>query len=246
MTATVYDLDGNPVGLFAPAGGVDNTILDNIRGIEISPDDTLLVSVGGGANDDAIAEFDATGAYIGNLVANGAGGLDSPFDVLLRGSDYLVPGITSDAIHSYDLTGAANPDFSPVDTFPEQAAEIPSGNVLVGNFSGAEEGVLEYMSDGTFVDSYDPASLGGYRGVYELGNGNILTTNGGGVHEIDRTGALVETKISGVSGRFITFVQQGTGLPESTPVPALGNGMLVLMVLLVAGIALWAGRRQVG
>lgn len=44
----------------------------------------------------------------------------------------------------------------------------------------------------------------GNRGVYALGNGNILTTNGSGVHEIDGvTGALVRTVVAGVSGRFI-------------------------------------------
>ena len=96
--------------------------------------------------------------------------------------------------------------FSPISSFPEQLAEAASGNILVANFSGTEEGVVEYTSAGGFVGIYDPAGLGGYRGAYELPNGNILTTNGGGVHEIDRSGNLVETKISGVSARFIEFL----------------------------------------
>ena len=62
---------------------------------------------------------------------------------------------------------------------------------------------MEFTPAGGVVGIYDPASLGGYRGVYELPNGNLLVTNGAGVHEIDRSGNLVETKISGVSGRFI-------------------------------------------
>lgn len=32
-------------------------------------------------------------------------------------------------------------------------------------------------------------------------------TNGGGVHEIDRMGNLVESKITGVSARFIELIQ---------------------------------------
>ena len=32
-----YDLEGNYLGVFAPAGGVDNAILDNIRGIALAP-----------------------------------------------------------------------------------------------------------------------------------------------------------------------------------------------------------------
>jgi len=201
-----YDMDGNFLGTFAPAGGVDTSILDNVRGIGLSPNNTLLVTVGGGANDDSVAEFDGSGAYLGNFVANGSGGLDSPFDVFQYNSEFLVGGISSDAIHRYDLTGAYIADLTPLDTFPEQIGMAANGNVLVSNFSGSQEGVVEFTSAGALVGIYDPASLGGYRGVYELPNGNILTTNGSGVHEIDRTGTLIETKISGVSARFITHL----------------------------------------
>jgi len=206
-----YAVDtGAYVGVFAPAGGANTAILDNIRGIAVRPSDGhLLVSVGGGANDDAIAEFDTTGTYVGNFVANGAAGLDSPFDVTAFGADWLVGGITSDAIHRYDAGGSALTNFSAINTFPEQVSVTGGGNVLVGNFSGTEEGVVEYSSTGSLVGIYDPASLGGYRGAYELGNGNILTTNGSGVHEIDRSGNLVQTKIAGVSGRFIELAIQG-------------------------------------
>src|SRR5690606_9824040 len=53
-----YDCEGNFVGLFAPAGGVNTAILDNIRGIRIDPTGTRLwVTVAGGANAGAVAEF---------------------------------------------------------------------------------------------------------------------------------------------------------------------------------------------
>jgi hypothetical protein len=199
-----YDaLTGAYLGVFAPAGGADTSILDNIRGIAMSNNGTLLVTVGGGANASSVAEFDSSGNYLGNLVANGSGGLNSPFDVFLRSSDYLVGGITSDDILSYDLTGAFLSTLTPINTFPEQINMAANGNVLVANFSGTEEGLVEYTSTGTLVGIYDPPSLGGYRGIYELPNGNLLTTNGSGVHEVDRSGNLVETKISGVSARFI-------------------------------------------
>ncbi|MCB1036695.1 MAG: IPTL-CTERM sorting domain-containing protein, partial [Acidobacteria bacterium] len=128
-------------------------------------------------------------------------------------------------------------------TFPEQISQIASGNVLVANFSGTQEGVVELDPAGMVVGTYDPASLGGYRGAYELPNGNILTTNGSGVHEIDRSGNLVETKISGVSARFIELVGGDTGEP---PVPALeiptlstwGLVAMVLALLILGGLAL--------
>jgi hypothetical protein len=203
-----YALDGTYLGVFAPAGGADTSILDNIRGISLRANGNLLVTVGGGTNDDAVAEFDTSGNYLGNFVANASGGLDSPFDVLL-GTDALVGGINSDAIHRYDVTtGAYIADLTAINSFPEQLAFASSnGNLLVANFSGTEEGIVEYMLDGTQVGIYDPASLGGYRGVYELPNGNLLVTNGSGVHEIDRMGNLVESKITSVSARFIELIQ---------------------------------------
>ena len=243
-----YDLSGTYIGVFAPAGGADTSILDNIRGIAIrSSDGHLLVSVGGGANDDAIAEFDTSGNYVGNFVANGSDGLDSPFDVYERSADFLVGGITSDVIHSYDAAGSPNPQFAPIDGFPEQIGEALNGNVLVANFTGTQEGVVEFDATGTVVDIYDPASLGGYRGVYELPNGNILTTNGSGVHEIDRTGALVETKISGVSARFIQLVGAAapTGTTSLEDIPTLhGTSLAALVLLLGLAGAMLLGRTR--
>ena len=45
-----YDLDGNFLGTFAPAGGPNPTILDNVRGIALRSNGNLLVTVGSGAN----------------------------------------------------------------------------------------------------------------------------------------------------------------------------------------------------
>lgn len=242
-----YGLDGTYIGIFAPAGGVDNTILDNLRGISLDPaNGNLLVSVGGGANDDSIAEFDTAGNFVGNRVANGAGGLDSPFDVLVRNNSLFVGGINSDLIHTYDLAGTSTGSFAPIDTFPEQLAPSSTGGLLVANFSGAQEGIVEYDAAGAVLGVYNPPSLGGYRGVYELPNGNLLVTNGGGVHEIDRAGVLIETKIAGVSGRFIEFVGPAAApLPDPVEVPSLNlNGLITLMLALLAMAGLVQRRRQ--
>jgi cysteine-rich repeat protein len=200
-----YDLNGTYVGVFAPAGGADTSILDNIRGIALRPNGNLLVTVGGGTNTDAVAEFDTTGAHLGNFVAAAAGGLGSPFDVLLLPDrdTWLVGGINSDMIHRYGLTGAPLTALAGIDGFPEQIARAANGNVLVANFSGTQEGVVELTADGALVDVHTAPGLGGYRGVWELANGNLLTTTGTGVHEINRMGNLVQTKMSGVSARFI-------------------------------------------
>lgn len=228
-----YDLDGNYLGVFAPAGGPNTAILDNIRGISLRPNGNLLVTVGSGANTNSVAEFDTAGNYLGNFIAAGAGGLASPFDVYGRAADWLVAGISgTTGLLRYDLNGSFLNVFAPFSSFPEQIDEAANGNVLVANFSpSSNEGVLEYTSTGVFVGRYDPPTLGGYRGAYELPNGNILTTTGTGVHEISRAGALVQTKISGVSARFIEFVLPSL-LPRANADSAVSYGYHVFIDVL--------------
>jgi hypothetical protein len=197
-----FDLDGNYLGIFAPAGGPNTNILNNIRGISLDAVGNLLVTTADATNVDAVAMFDTAGNYLGNFIASGAGGLDSPFDIYGRTADWLVASIDSDNVLRFDLTGAPLGVFAAVSNFPEQISEAGNSNVLVSNFGGTE-GVYEFTAAGASVGVYDPPTLGGYRGVFELGNGNILTTTGAGVFEIDRSATLVSTKISGVSGRFI-------------------------------------------
>lgn len=205
-----YAMSGAYIGVFAPAGGVNLAILNNIRGIALRANSNLLVTVGEGGNTDAVAEFDTGGNYLGNFVTAAAGGLDSPFDVLLT-TDALVSGTSSDAIHRYNVTtGAYIANLAAVDSFPEQLALAANGNILVANYSGTQEGIVEITAAGALVGVYNPATLTGYRGVYELPNGNILTTTATGVHEIDRAGNLVETKITGASARYIELIEEAT------------------------------------
>jgi hypothetical protein len=201
-----YDLNGNYLGIFAPIGGANTSILDNIRGMALRPNGNLLVTVAASANANAVAEFDSDGNYLGNFIANGSGGLNSPFDIYQREeTDWLVSSINSDEILRYGLAdGAPLGQFVSINSFPQQIFDTANGNVLVSNFSGVS-GVHEFTSDGSLVGIYAPSGLSGYRGVYELGNGNLLASTSGGVFEIDRSGNLVAVKYEGV-GRFVQFV----------------------------------------
>jgi len=67
-----YDLDGNFIGWFAPSGGPNNNMLDNVRGWGLKADGNILVTTASGSNTDAIVEFDTAGNHIGNFIANGA------------------------------------------------------------------------------------------------------------------------------------------------------------------------------
>lgn len=203
-----YDFDGNYLGIFAPAGGRDTSILDNIRGIALRPNGHLLVTVASSENANTVAEFDTSGNYLGAFITAGSGGLSSPFDVYQRKDvDWLVSSINNNLVLSYQLaTGAPITDFASINSFPQQLLEIGNGNVLVGNFSGTQVGVVELTSSGVLVGVYNPGGVSSYRGVYELPNGNLLTSTSGGVFEIDRSGNLVDTKYSGTA-RFIEFVR---------------------------------------
>ena len=205
-----FSVEGDYEGIFAPIGGVNNNILDNIRGMYLRDDGHLLVTVASGGNAHAIAEFDTEGNYLGNFIDNNAGGMAGPWSIVYRESfdDYLISTSTSNAVHRFDSDGLPLGDFVPSLNFPEQMYETSDGNILVATFSNPS-GVYEYDSSGTQVGYYSVVT--GLRGVYELGNGNILVTNGSGVYEIDRNNTIVDTKITGVNARFISFVGPSTG-----------------------------------
>ena len=206
-----FDLSGTYLGIFAPAGGPNPAVLNNIRGISLRPNGNLLVTNSDATNNDAVAEFDTGGTYLGNFIANGAGGIDSPFDVFYRSDAVMVSGSSSSNVIEYDTSGAPVGVLAPIPTFPEQVTRAANGNYLVANFSpSASEGIYDIQPNGTIVGIYDTATTGGYRGVWELANGNLLVTTGSGVYEITRVvpSTLVDTKITGVSARFIEFTEE--------------------------------------
>ncbi|HKQ49403.1 MAG TPA: thrombospondin type 3 repeat-containing protein [Phycisphaerae bacterium] len=208
-----YDLDGNFLGAFAPAGGVNTAILDDPLGIALHPDGSILVCSILGVNGDSVARFDTAGNFVGNLVAPGAGGLSNPRAALVRGTELLVSGFGSDAIHRYDLaTGAYIADFATVTDLASQMHTAANGNLLVANGSGDQRGVVEFDAAGSLVGHHSPVGINAVDGVFELPNDNLLISSvsfsRGGVFEINRSGSLVDTKVSGRRTRFIEFVRQ--------------------------------------
>ncbi len=183
--------------------GGNTAILDNVRGIELrSGANSVVATVGSGANSSAIPEFDlTTGDYLGNFIAPNTSLMNSPFDIIFRAADCLVAAITSNNIVRYDLNGNHLGNFVSSISFPEQLYETSSGNVLAAGFS-APSGLYIYDANGTQLNFF--SAVTGLRGSFQLGNGNYMVTNGSGVYVLDQnTGALVATPVSGVSGRFI-------------------------------------------
>lgn len=207
-----FDNEGNYLYTAAQTG------LNNIRGIDVR-NDTLFVTSG----DDYIAMFSGPDAFAGYYVQDGS----DPFDILfvdeVTSGSAIVSDIagSTDNVRHYDADGTLLGELFSVN-FPEQVQVDTAnpGHYFAIAFSGNT--ITQFLIDGTIVSTIP---FDGGRGVYRLGNGNLLATNGTGVHEINpSTGAIIETKFSG-SGRFIELVDVIVGVAEETSEPVAFSGV---------------------
>jgi hypothetical protein len=201
--------------VFAPISGqADTTIMGNIRGMVISPTGTLLVA---SATGNKVVEFAANGELLGNFIESGAGGLSGPWHMLFRESDLLVSASAGN-IYQYDHDGTPLSVWENTINFPQQLHRQENGNVLAAAFS-SPAGVWEFDQNGVEVGRY--TGVASNRGVFPLENGNILTSNSGGVHEIDRGSALIETELSSSGVRMISEIERFRPCDEPGAVPWL-------------------------
>ncbi|MEM1054151.1 MAG: T9SS type A sorting domain-containing protein [Bacteroidota bacterium] len=232
-----FDCNGDYVGVFAPAGGRDVDILDNIRGMAYSPDGTeLWVTVAAGANANSIARFDSDGTYLGNLT-NATG---SPFDVFPREFDVLISDIDNEDVARVDFMGTLLVPFVDSDgvssiDFPEQIAAGERGEILVAGFD-PPSGVYRFDAHGGFIERLAADNT---RGVYPLPNGDLLYTNRSGTTQIASDGAVVRS-VYATGDRFIELFE-GRGdetsdvrieAETSTPIVQQG-GILLLDITLI-------------
>lgn len=197
---------------------------DNIRGFAAIGGGIWLANAGtGGAGyGQVIKNYDASGMLLGTSPVG------SPFDVVGFGADMLVANIVDENIELFDTAGNFLSTFHDSDgltgiDFPEQLKiKASNGNVLAAGFADPS-GLYEYDSSGTEV-AYIDTGLTGLRGVHELQNGNLLFTNGAGVHVWDVTTATVTTVMAGVSARFISEWSGGSmPIGNSYCGPAIAN-----------------------
>jgi hypothetical protein len=222
-----FDTTGSYIGIFAPAGGVNTAILDNMRGHAYRPNGNLVVTVGSGGNQNGVPEFDAGGNYLGNFIAIGSGGLNSPFCVLFRANDVLVTGSSSDAAHRYDLSGTYLNNLITGVQFPQQIVELSNTNLALAVFS-TPSGLGIYDANGNQLNFF--SSVTSLRGVYQIPNGNYLVTNSSGLHEIDgTTGSLIRTIQAATNMQYISYVDFSIIPVELVSFSASVSGMNVLL-----------------
>ena len=205
--------------------------MDNIRGMEAYGNKAYVSNsgTGNGAPGDAVIVIDIPSQMItGNFVVgdNGAG---DPFDVLAFDNNgemnLLINDIIGEDIDVFGLDGTFMNIFHESDgvtgiDFPEQMnIRGSTGTVLAAGFS-SPAGIYEYDMAGNQINYWDVGT--GLRGVYELGNGQIMFTSGSGVFSFDPATGGVTELYGGVSGRYIE------------PIPEPGT----LALLGLAGLAL--------
>ncbi len=187
-----FNLNGTYKGFYAPATGVNNSIVDNMRGMQYKGNNNLLVTVGSGANQNTVQEFDPSGNHIGAFASTN---LSSPFDILIRPADVLVSNFsTTNRITRFDNNGIFMNYFYTGSNFgiTQQLFEVPgNGNIAASAFQ-TPTGLAILNSSGVFIKLL--TGVTGNRGVQLLGNGNFLVTNAAGAHEIDSaSGGLIRT-----------------------------------------------------
>jgi hypothetical protein len=189
----VYDTLG--AYQYTYADGSDG--LDNIRGIDFRGDHLFVTS-----GSDFVAEFDGPHSRLPDFIPSGM----DPFDIqFLDDGRALVCDIGGDNIRLYNADGSFSGEIFSVD-FPEQVIyddQLP-GDFLSNSFTSGNR-IDDFDLNGTI---YQTIAWDYGRGVYRLGNGNILATSShsshSGVYELDAaTGAIIEQQNSGSGFRFI-------------------------------------------
>ena len=191
----VYEYGFN--GTFLGIALDEKTGINNVRGITLNNGGDLLAAIGIGQFGETVQRFDLQGGQ--ETVVAGV----NPFDVLVRDNDILVSNIAGDEqVESYDFDGNLNFVFESNIQFPEQICETANGQILVAGFD-PPAGIYMYNSAGFQIDFW---GVGPVRGVYQLGNGNILYTTGNGVFSLNPNTDESETIVTGGSYRFIEAI----------------------------------------
>lgn len=196
--------------------------MDNVRGMGMVGSTVYVTNAGtaNGAPGAAVIMFDAAGNPMGSFLTPNA---SSPFGILSHQGALLVSSsAANDDIHRYSLAGASLGTFhnSTSLNFAEQMAYDRSGNVLVAGFSSNNVVTLD-ANTGAVLGSFSASSA---RGVYQLGNGNILWTNSSGAHVYD-AGTQTSSQIYAGGGRYLQYAP----VPEPATMAVLGVGLATLL-----------------
>jgi hypothetical protein len=197
------------------------TGLDNVRGMALIGNTVYVTNAGtgNGAPGNAVVMYSTSGALLGSINANALA--PSPFGLAHQGGILVSSSSANDDIHRFTLTGTSIGTFhnSATLNFVEQLAFASNGSILAAGFTSNNVAFLD-PNNGNIVSSF---TAGGVRGVFQLGNGNILWTSGAGTSVYDVTTGTSRLVYAG-GGRFIDIAN----IPEPSTVAIFGTGALLL------------------
>lgn len=154
-------------------------------------------------------EFDGTGLSQSCLNV----GLDKPWGVVPFQGGFLVSDSTDDNVEFVGLDCVSRPPFIDSDgvtgvNFPQQVSLLADGTVAVASFSAPTQGLYFYAPNGTYLDVHIPATSP--RGIFPLGNGEILYTGGTQVRAYNPTEFTDRLIINqaGASFRWIAAIER--------------------------------------
>jgi hypothetical protein len=217
--------------------------LDNLRGLNIVNGEVWVTNAGNlnSAPGPSVARYDFGGNRLGHFLLGATSGSNSPYDVKQFGSEVYVTDSSSDDVDRYDLGGNylgkfySSPGTSDLN-FPQQIATY-NNQVLVAGFS-IPTGIYRFDSAGNKIDAYDVSASLGYRGVYQLGDGNILTTGGTRLVKVTTSGPtwtdvniVNDTPPTVGSQNFASFrfIQRFDPVPEPATLATIGVGVIALL-----------------
>lgn len=139
-------------------------------GLALAADGTLYVSdqtytFGSGIASGPVKRFDATGAYVREVIAHGTSGLAGPTGLAINGNTLYTASVMSGTILQTDLTTDVTTAFATTGSPFEvgHLALLPDGNLLVGSPSG-NGNIYRFAADGTLLDTY-ASGLGQIGGI---------------------------------------------------------------------------------
>jgi hypothetical protein len=213
---TRRDLAGNVIATIGPtfAGGG----FDNIRGLALVNGVVYVTNAGAsnGATANSIVMLDTAGNHLQTFTVNTLA--TSPFGVLAHQGDILVTGFSNNRdVYRFTLAGA------PVGIFHDSTTISPAhgiaraadGNVWVIGFTTANVSKLD-ANTGAILTTFNAPSGSTPRGVFELGNGNVLWSSGTAMNLLDVT-TMTSTVVMNGTFNHISLYGAVVGGASATP-----------------------------
>ena len=211
-----FNQEGTYLGVYA---GPEDGLNDYVRDIDFMGND-LLVSVESSSGSHFIARYDGPHSQIADFISDDCHphGMYVMADGRVLVSNYMTGG----SVRLYGNDGTYINDVLTGHDRPEQIQFDPSAPGSYLMMETYPRQFTDFDVDGT-IYVQNTIVLGDTRGVYRLGNGNLLVGCNMGVYEVDsRDGAVIERKLSG-DAMYINLIPE----PASIALLLLGASALL-------------------